>query len=118
MASWDLTEVVNSIIDFRDQRDWKKFHSPQNLSAALSIESCELQELFLWRLKESSDEVKNDRVRMAAISDELADITTYLLLIAHDLDIDLKEAVVSKMKKNENRYPVTCCKGIGKKSDF
>ena len=117
-SPWDLEGVLHKILDFREQRDWKKFHYPKELAAAISIESGELQELFLWKMCESAPEIISDKERLYRISDELADIAIYLLLLAHDLDIDLAAAVQSKILKNEVRYNVEEHKGVAKKADF
>ena len=42
-------ETIQKIKDFRDSRDWKKFHNGKDLALALSIEAAELNEAFLWK---------------------------------------------------------------------
>ena len=44
-----IASLKEEVGKFRDERDWLKFHSPKDLSIALSIESSELEELFLWK---------------------------------------------------------------------
>jgi hypothetical protein len=45
----ELEELSRATVAFRDQRDWKQFHSLRNLAAGLSIEAVELQEILLWK---------------------------------------------------------------------
>ncbi|MEI6293896.1 MAG: nucleotide pyrophosphohydrolase [Methanomicrobiales archaeon] len=103
---WDFRDKIEDLIKFRDARDWRKFHYPKDLAAALSIEAAELQELFLWKGQEPSGQIISDPDRMNNIADELADVAIYLFLLTHELNIDLKEAIDRKIKKNELKYPI------------
>ena len=104
-----LSDLTRALVAFRDARDWKQFHNPKDLAAALSIESAELQELFLWREAGDADE---DRVR-----EELADVFSYALLLAHHYGLDVAELVLEKIRLNEERYPVERSKGSAAKYD-
>ena len=97
--------LMPQLLEFRSQRDWEQFHLPKELAAAISIEASELQELFLWRERESPDQVRQDSHRMDLIRDEVADILIYLLFLSHDLGIDLPLAIKQKIEKNKNKYP-------------
>ena len=97
-----LREIVRCFVD---ERDWKQFHSPKNLSMALSIEAAELMEHFQWITTEKSRLVGTDPDRLGAVGEELADVLCYALAIANELDIDLSDAMRAKMKKNEHKYP-------------
>jgi NTP pyrophosphatase (non-canonical NTP hydrolase) len=106
-----LKKLTKILTDFRDKRDWKKFHAPLNLAISLQLEVAELLEQFQWMdneqfLKEYQDPKKRKRVE-----EEIADIFGYLLLLAHSLDIDLEKALIEKMKENEKKYPVEKAKG-------
>jgi len=105
-TQWEFTNEIEKIIEFRDKREWKKFHYPKNLAAALSIEAAELQELFLWKDLEPSEQVASDNERIGLIADEIADVAIYLFLLTHELNINLKEAINRKINKNEMKYPV------------
>ena len=87
---------------FRDERDWKKFHTPKNLAISLAIEASELLEIFQWTFDDELDEVV--KLKRSEIEEEIADVLIYLLLLADALKIDLKESFFKKMKKNEKRY--------------
>ena len=94
-------ELVEKIIKFRDDRNWSQFHNPKDLAISISLEAAELLELFQWS---NSDEVVENNYQ--ELQDELADILIYCTLMADKLDIDLDEAVMKKLEKNEKKYPV------------
>ena len=73
----DLKKINQKIKNFVKERDWDQFHSPKNLSMALSVEASELVEIFQW-LKES--DLK--KVEKEKVADEIADIFFYLLRIS------------------------------------
>lgn len=104
-----LDDLTRQIVAFRDERDWKQFHSPKNLAASISIEAAELLECFQW----SSDETIADDVekRRSDIEEEIADVLIYALLLAHDTGIDSAEAVQRKLAKNDAKYPAEKAKG-------
>ncbi len=96
-----IKDLEQQIIAFRDARNWKQFHRIKDLMLGLNIEVSELAELFLWK---NDDEVAG--VPRQEIADELADIYVFLTYLAHDLEIDLAQAVVQKLEKNQLKYPV------------
>ncbi len=100
---------------FRDKRDWLQFHNPKDLSIALAIETAELQELFLWKEKQTANAVRRDRNLVRRISQEMADVSIYLLSLSDVLEIDLDTAIRAKLKENALKYPVTKSKGNAKK---
>ncbi len=108
-----LDELTLKIVEFRDERDWKQFHSPRNLAASISIEAAELLEIFQW----SSDDTLAEDVekRHAEIEEELADVLIYALLLANDTGIDVTEAVLNKLAKNDLKYPAEKATGSSKK---
>lgn len=105
MKSWNL--LKQELIKFRNERDWEQFHNPKDLALALSIEAAELNELFLWK---SSDEAD-----LGKIKEELADVFAYSILLAEKYNLDINEIVLSKLKKNAEKYPVEKSKGTAKK---
>lgn len=107
------SDLVQKIVEFRDERDWRQFHNPKDLAAGLAIEASELQEIFLWKkLNELPELIEAKKSR---ISEELADIAWFLLLMSHELDIDLIEAVESKLAQNAEKYPADKVRGSSKK---
>jgi NTP pyrophosphatase (non-canonical NTP hydrolase) len=109
----DYSETNKEILNFRNARDWKQFHNARTLAASLTIESSELLEIFQWTKDEDLETtVKNN---LEKIKEELADVYIYLAIMVHDLDIDLGEAVIEKLKKNTEKYPLAKAKGSSKK---
>ena len=43
-----MEEIINILMKFKKEREWKKFHTPENLAKSISIESAELLEHFQW----------------------------------------------------------------------
>jgi NTP pyrophosphatase (non-canonical NTP hydrolase) len=91
---------------FVDERDWRQFHTPKNLAMSLAIEAAELMEHFQWLTVDESIARGRDPSRRGDIADEIADVGCYLLSLANALDIDLSEAIVSKLERNAVKYPV------------
>jgi NTP pyrophosphatase (non-canonical NTP hydrolase) len=114
----NLTNIQNLIQDFSKQRDWDQFHNPKNLAMALSVETAELVEIFQWLTEKQA--LKLDEAKQEHLREEVADISVYLLRICMAYDINLEEAILDKMKKNEKKYPLIDNKGnkiaYGKKS--
>ncbi len=102
---------------FASDRDWAQFHSVKNLSMALSVECSELLEIFQWMSEEESNLLMNNPEKMQKVKDEAADIFVYLMRLSGKLNIDLEEAVIAKMKKNAEKYPVDKSRGNSKKYD-
>lgn len=111
----DLEMIRDRVRAFSDARDWNQFHSPKNLSMALSVEVSELLECFQWLTEEQSRVLTADQ--LSTISDEVADVQLYLVLLADQLGIDIAAAVDKKIKKNEEKYPADIVKGSSKKYD-
>ena len=93
-------------------RDWNQFHTPKNLAEAISIEASELLEVFLWHDNHSSEEICQDEELKTRIEEELADVVIYSIAIATQLDIDLVDAVDTKMDDNERRFDEDTAEGM------
>ena len=105
----DIKDLTEKIIEFRDERDWKKFHNPKDVAISLSIEAAEVLEHFKWKSNEEIEEyIKTDKKQ---IGKELADVLNHVLILAHDLDIDIVETTKEKTKENHEKYPVEKIKG-------
>lgn len=107
--------LKKKIAEFIKERDWEQFHNPKDLSMSLSIESAELMELYQWKNPEEINALINNPESFQKMKDELADIVIYSLSLANTLNIDVAEAVIKKLKKNEKKYPVKIAKGNAKK---
>ena len=105
----EISDLTQKLISFRDARDWKQFHNPKDLAIALSIESAELLEAFLWK---SSEEASKDKIK-----EELADVLAYAFLLANECGLDIAEIVSAKIEANGLKYPVDKAKGSARKYD-
>ncbi len=92
---------MSELIKFQRERDWKKFHSPENLAKSISIEAAELLEHFQWGKEYDIEEV----------GEELADVLIYCMYMADALDLDINEIIFDKMEKNAIKYPIDKSKG-------
>ncbi len=107
--------LLKELLQFREERDWRQFHTPKNLAATLCIEAAELLECFQWAADSDLPEVV--RRERAAIEDEIADVAIVLSYLCHDLDLSLNEVVRRKLEKNRARYPVAKARGNAAKYD-
>lgn len=99
-------ETIDRVLKFRDDRDWSQFHTGENLAKSLVIEAAELLEVYQWEHKEKSiDKVK----------EELADVLMYSILLADRYHLDMDEIILTKLKANEEKYPVDLVRGSSKK---
>lgn len=110
-SSTTLAELRNIVRRFVDERDWRQFHSPKNLSMSLAIEAAELMEHFQWIDASESRRIGDDPTKLAAVRDEIADVLCYVIALGNELDIDLSTAIRDKMVKNAAKYPAALSKG-------
>lgn len=100
-----MEELMKEIKHFNEERDWDQFHSPENLAKSISIESGELLECFQWNNEYDKDEV----------SEELADVFTYCIMMADKLGVNPEEIILKKLDKTRKKYPVEKAKGVSTK---
>ena len=100
-----LADLRQRVAEFVAARDWEQFHTPKNLSGAISTEAAELMEHFQWLTHEQAAVAMEDEVKRAAVADELADVLIYVLSLANALDVDVSAAVLDKLERNERRFP-------------
>jgi len=105
--------IQKQLSEFAQDRDWEQFHTPKNLTMALSVEASELVEIFQWLTPEQSNNLTDKQ--MASIKEEIADVAIYLLRLCDVLDIDIESSVMDKIKVNSDKYPVNLSKGNAKK---
>ena len=94
--------LYKKIEDFVKERDWRKFHTPCNLSKSICLEAAELLECFQW---------DNDNFDLEEVKEELADVLIYCRNLLDKLNLDEDEIVNLKMEKNEAKYPIEKSKG-------
>jgi NTP pyrophosphatase (non-canonical NTP hydrolase) len=80
-----IEQITARICAFRDARDWMQFHSPKELAIAITAEAGE------------------------------ADVGILLFELAHNLGVDLGQAMLDKIERNETRYPVAKARGSNAK---
>lgn len=105
-----MEEVVAKVKEFRDERNWRQFHNPKDLALSLVLEASELLENFQWRTNEEAIAENVENIR-----DEMADVAIYLIALADLLDVDMQEAILNKLEKNAQKYPVEKSYGSLKK---
>ena len=105
----EIKEIIDKLIEFRDERDWEQFHNPKDLALAISIEAGELLELYLWKNHEEADKEK--------VKEELADVLAFAFLLADKYGLDIKQIMLDKIKQNGEKYPVDKAKGTARKYD-
>lgn len=100
-----LDALTQRLRDFAAARAWEPFHTPKNLTMALSGEVGELTALFQWLTPEESADWRADETREFNVQDEIADVMLYLVRLADILGVDLLEAANAKVDRNEKRFP-------------
>ncbi len=111
--NFDLRALQGLITRFRDERDWKQFHNPKDISLSLVLEAAEVMEHFQW--KNSKEVIEHVRQHKKEIGEELADVLYWILLMSHDLNIDITEALEKKLIIAERKYPIEKAKGNHRK---
>lgn len=107
----NLPALMQRLREFGDERDWNQFHTPKNISMALTVEASELLELFQWLTPEQSIERCKDEEFAARVGEEVSDILFYLLRFADTAGLDLVKATERKLQMNAQKYPVALAKG-------
>ncbi|HEU4618132.1 MAG TPA: nucleotide pyrophosphohydrolase [Gammaproteobacteria bacterium] len=105
----DIGKLKQDLRAFASERDWDRFHSPKNLSMALSVEAAELLEHFQWLTEDESRDLPQDV--KAQVAEELADVQIYLVRLADKLGVDLEAAVAAKLEVNRRKYPADVVRG-------
>lgn len=111
-----LQELTQKLLDFRDARDWRQFHSLKDLILSLSLEASELLELAQWKPEDAFEqEALSDNDTQQRLREECADVLLYLLLIAERTGIDLAKAADQKIAANNVKYPIEKSRGTSAK---
>jgi dCTP diphosphatase len=103
--------------DFVARRDWQQFHTPKNLSISIAIEAAELMEHFQWLSLEASQAAVEDPAERAEVADELADVIIYCMSMSNACGVDISDAVLAKLARNEGRFPVGEFQGRSRKPE-
>jgi NTP pyrophosphatase (non-canonical NTP hydrolase) len=105
----DIKKLTQKIIKLRDARDWGKFNNPKDSAISLALEAAEVLEHFQW--KSPAEIKKYIHTDKKHIGEELADALYWVLLMSHDMNIDIAKALEEKLKITEKKYPVEKAKG-------
>jgi len=95
----DIKELSQAMQDFVTAKGWygpntPKEQTPRNIAISLSLEASEVLEHFQWT---------ENSPNKAELSGELADVALYLLQLARVCEIDLEQAVLTKLDENYRR---------------
>jgi len=104
-----MNDLRDRLREFVDERDWRQFHTPKNLSMALAGEAAEIMEIFQWLTPEQSANMPEEK--MAEIREEIGDVLIYLIRLADELGIDPLDAAFKKMERNRVKYPADLVRG-------
>lgn len=108
-----MKELTQKLREFAAERDWEQFHSPKNLSMALSVEVAEIVELFQWLTEKESYQLSSNKLEK--IKEEIGDVIIYLVMLSDKLGIDPIQAAKDKIEKNRKNYPSNIARGTAKK---
>ena len=108
-----IKELRDNILNFRDARDWRKFHNPKDLAISISLEAAELLEVFQWS---GSDVEVDSEKKINKVKEELADVMIYSILMADTLGLDISEIINNKLEENNKKYHVE--KAYGKADKY
>ena len=103
----DIPKIQARLEEFALERDWDQYHSPKNLSMALSVEASELMEIFQWVGSEESRKVVDHPDKLGEVEAEIADICIYAIRLAGVIGIDLETAIDQKIDQNIEKYPAS-----------
>jgi len=102
-----MDDIIKALTKFRDDRNWKQFHTAENLAKSVVLESAELLENYQWG--NGNEDIDN-------VKDEIADVVGYCLLLCEHYGFDLQTILKDKIKKNNEKYPVS--KAYGKSDKY
>lgn len=112
-----MEDLRRRVVEFRDRRDWKQFHTPKDLAISISLEAAELLEHFQWKgPAEVAAHLAAGEGR-AEVAGEMADLLILLISLADVVGVDLHQAALDKLAANEGKYPIEQAKGTAKKYD-
>ncbi len=106
-----LEDLIAKALKFREERNWKQYHSAKNVALSIVLEAAELLEIFQWKTDDEAKALLTDPVQRENIADELSDILLYSILMSHDLGIDILKAADKKIDKNAKKYPADKVRG-------
>lgn len=107
----DLEELTKLVQLFCEEREWNDYHNPKDLAIGISTESNELLDIFRFKTETEMNDMMNIQEKREEIANELADVLFFVLRFAQMYHFDIKEEMIRKLKKNNEKYPVEKVKG-------
>lgn len=89
-----MPSLTESIREFAVERDWSKYHRPRSLTLAITGELGELAELLQFE-KDAMGSLSQKK--MDKLSQELADVSIYLLRLADVCNASIVKQVDEKV---------------------
>jgi|TARA_B100001964_G_C14222188_1_gene595834 NTP pyrophosphatase (non-canonical NTP hydrolase) len=111
----NINDLKDKVKKFCESRDWDQFHNAKELTIGIVTESSELLQHFRFKSDEQVNEMFQNELKRAELSEEMADILFFLVRLSQKYDIDLAAEFSKKIQKNEERYPTEKSKGSNKK---
>ncbi|MBN1338947.1 MAG: nucleotide pyrophosphohydrolase [Bacteroidales bacterium] len=108
----EIEAITRALVEFREKRDWRQFHTSKDLAAAIGVEAAELNEIFLWKTTAEAETADKERIK-----EELADVLAFCFLLAEKHKFSIPDIILEKIKKNEKKYPVEKSRGNALKYD-
>ncbi len=112
-----MHDLVEAVLAFRDERDWRQFHNPKDLAISISLEAAELLEHFQWKRPADIAAGLELETERQAIGAEMADVLILLISMADAVGVDLVAAAKQKLVENARKYPIDRAKGNARKYD-
>jgi len=110
-----IQDLTQRLMKFRDDREWRQFHTLKDLIVSANIEAGELLELTQWKDSQALEDAITDPDFRTRLGEEVSDVFLYLLLIAERAGIDIVEEANRKVDLNDTKYPVEKARGNAKK---
>lgn len=98
----NISQIASQFRQIAKIKDWQAYHTPKNLAAAVAVEAGELLAEFQWLTPEQSNQLSPNQKSLVA--SEVADVLMYLNELCERLDIDMAQAVQSKIEFNQQRF--------------
>ena len=111
-----LATLKDRVKTFCEARDWDQFHGAKDLAIGVITEAAELLEHFRFQSETETEALFEQPDQRAEIEAEVADVLIFVLRLAQKYEIDLAEAVHTKLARNEERYPVESSRGSNQKA--
>jgi len=114
-SNTNIAYLKEKVKQFCKERVWDQFHNPKDLAIGIVTEGADLLDIFRFKFPEEIEELLKNKDKLLQIKDELADILYFVIRFAQMNNIDLTDALLKKLEKNELKYPVIKSKGSNKK---